>query len=863
MRHSGAVRIAAWAALWCYFCPGVQFQAPVPPQDVAASPPSGEILVPAGTHLGLELQDSLNSKFTQKGERVGFKVSPDVLVGGSVAIARESTVDAVVSVARRAGPARRRGELRLEFEKIVLTDGISFPLAARITRVGRWNRSMIAPTEPGNRDALQDLFGLAQMAGLGAALGSIAGSGTAAAVGAGAGAAIGIAAILMERGPEVDLPPGIMFQIELTKPLTVPAPRGSGTQAAASVPAPPAPPSETATPVAPGATPAPSIPNPPAGETTPLKAGIPPPDTAGAAVNPEAPLPPATAQPADLSVAVSEQGVTFKTDVNLVMVETTVRDARGAIYIKLKREDFQILEDGVEQEIRHFSRDELPLSVALVIDRSGSVAPILQQLQRAGYQTLSQLKAGDEVALFAFDVRCERLEDFTGDRQVIADRIATIQAGGGTNITDTLLDVVRYLDHGAPARRHAIILVSDNQQTVEPRANETEVIRTALETETVVYSVRVANRPTTGLLGFPVPLARGGPVKNITQETGGEIFNTRELGSVESAMQAVISRLKLRFTLGYHRKDTRQDGALRRIEVRLTKTDPLAGQFTVYHRQGYYASKAGRALFSPPSPETLTAVRRGQPSFGRPISAAEQEKGPGKPLTNDDVLMLVQAGFGEDTISEAIRTNACRFDTSADALLKLKNGGVSERIIMAMLAEGRVSRRTPMSGGESITFPERVGLYYLIDGAYVPLAIEPVDWQSSLWSPVSTIGGVTKTTLRAKMQGRSSQLQLSGNPEFLLVCPEGVRETDYHLLRAEEDTKVREFYVGFRVLDDGSHVALGGMGKKRVSFSSERAAAGKFRLKAPDLGKGEFAFLPPTKGLRDTLHTWLYTFGLY
>ena len=348
MRHSGAVGIAALAALGGYFTLGAQSHAPVPSPDIAASPPLEAILVPAGTALGLELQDSLNTKFTQKGDRVGFKVSPDVLIGGRVAIVRESTVDAVVSTVRRAAPAHRKGELRLEFERIVLTDGTSLPLAARITRVGRWNRSSkITPTEPGDRDVKQDLAAVVQTAGLGAVVGSLAGCGQGAMIGAGAGAAIGIALILLEAGPEVDLPPGIMFQIELTQPLKEPISMAGGTQPIARIPTSPAPPSQTAAPEATSATLTPSIPKTPADASAPLKAGIPPPDTARVAVNPETPLSPVpTPQPADFPVAENEPAVTFKTEVNLVTVETTVRDARGAIYIKLKREDFRVLEDG-------------------------------------------------------------------------------------------------------------------------------------------------------------------------------------------------------------------------------------------------------------------------------------------------------------------------------------------------------------------------------------------------------------------------------------------------------------------------------------------------------------------------------------
>ena len=157
-----------------------------------------------------------------------------------------------------------------------------------------------------------------------------------------------------------------------------------------------------------------------------------------------------------------------------------------------KRETFRLFEDGVEQQIRNFSRDELPLAVALVIDRSGSVAPFMNEIRQAAYQALSQLKRGDKVALFTFAGEVQRLEDLTTDRQRIADRIAQIRGGGGTNIIDGLFDAVYYLSSVAPNRRRAVILISDNQATTRPRSSQAQLIRLALESETVVYSVKTA-----------------------------------------------------------------------------------------------------------------------------------------------------------------------------------------------------------------------------------------------------------------------------------------------------------------------------------------------------------------------------------
>ena len=100
-------------------------------------------------------------------------------------------------------------------------------------------------------------------------------------------------------------------------------------------------------------------------------------------------------------------GFTLKVDVNLVLVEATVRDNKGRIINDLEPEDFRVLEDGVEQQITYFSRDELPLAVALVVDGSGSISPVLPQLHHAAHDTLSQLKPDDQVALYAFATRAE------------------------------------------------------------------------------------------------------------------------------------------------------------------------------------------------------------------------------------------------------------------------------------------------------------------------------------------------------------------------------------------------------------------------------------------------------------------------
>jgi Ca-activated chloride channel homolog len=283
----------------------------------------------------------------------------------------------------------------------------------------------------------------------------------------------------------------------------------------------------------------------------------------------------------------------MKVDVSLVLVEATVRDDKGRIISDLKPEDFHVFEDGVEQQITYFSRDELPLAVALVVDGSGSISPVRQELHNAASDTLSQLKPEDQVALYAFAAHPERLVDLTTDRKAIADGILGIGSAGGTNIADALYASIEYLGQEARNRRHAVIMISDNQPTAKGEFSTDDVIRLALETQTIVYSVRSGSYPLGGTLDEPgfIPGARW--VNKVILETGGEIIDMAAVGSAQKAMAAVITRLKQRYTLGYRSSNSNHDRAFRRIDVRLSERgQDQKHPYRVFARHGYYLQPA-------------------------------------------------------------------------------------------------------------------------------------------------------------------------------------------------------------------------------------------------------------------------------
>jgi VWFA-related protein len=283
---------------------------------------------------------------------------------------------------------------------------------------------------------------------------------------------------------------------------------------------------------------------------------------------------------------------TIKVEVDLVPLEVSVRDQGGRPLENLRRDDFRVLEDGVEQQVRYFSHAEIPLALALVVDSSTSVAASLADLRQGALETLSLLKPDDQVALFSFTDKPELVRTLTTDRSALAEDIAAISPGGGTDITDALYEAALYLGQAAPSRRHAIILVSDNEPSDRGQHDDSQVIRAALDSATVIYSIKVGYFEHSRWYYLTHADPALGSVEKDCRETGGVVLDSRNAGSVTSALATLIAWLKEGYSLAYSSTNRRRDGAYRRIEVRLT---PHFGnprkKYIVYARDGYYAPK--------------------------------------------------------------------------------------------------------------------------------------------------------------------------------------------------------------------------------------------------------------------------------
>ncbi len=282
-----------------------------------------------------------------------------------------------------------------------------------------------------------------------------------------------------------------------------------------------------------------------------------------------------------------QQVPTIKREVRLVLVEASVKDKGGKAMKVLKQEDFLLFEDGAQQEIAHFSQDQLPLAVAMVVDLSGSIQPFLRPLRYASMSALKALKKEDEVALFTFTQYVNKRTDLTRDKLAVSDQIEFFDAGGGTNINDGVYEAARYLREQAPAARRVIVVVSDNVPTVSG-VSPGDVLNEALEADAAVYSLKVPGRNPVGskVLGAGRGLVN---VKKLTEETGGEIFDVEKEGSLYLAFAALIERLKTRYTLGFYPGNKSTNRQLRKLEVKLHPSFGVKGKdYSVVAKRGYF-----------------------------------------------------------------------------------------------------------------------------------------------------------------------------------------------------------------------------------------------------------------------------------
>jgi VWFA-related protein len=306
---------------------------------------------------------------------------------------------------------------------------------------------------------------------------------------------------------------------------------------------------------------------------------------------------------------------------DLVLVDALVTNqTTGRVISDLHADDFQLYEDKVKQTITHFSLDRLPLALVLTFDVGGSL-PEETLLKKELLAALRGLKPEDEAAVMAFDFgRVRLIEDFSRDRELIADRLANIRdefqtkaslpppngvrvgMRPGSALNEAVYEAAILLNRRhQPGLRTVIIVVAPEDKPVQfpfVGKSQKKVLEALLEPGTTVNGLvlpglPIINRP--NLVTTPLGLISRGSVSKYVEETGGDLVKVEGSDAGKKLGQA-IERLRARYSLGYLPTNEKWDGKYRRISLTVTpEVEKREGKVIVQARKGYFAKKPTQA----------------------------------------------------------------------------------------------------------------------------------------------------------------------------------------------------------------------------------------------------------------------------
>jgi VWFA-related protein len=292
-----------------------------------------------------------------------------------------------------------------------------------------------------------------------------------------------------------------------------------------------------------------------------------------------------TAEPTTAPATVGDDQ-TLSVNVELVNILFTVADRRGKFVTNLKKDDFRVFEDERAQTITNFSSEtDLPLTIALLVDTSGSIRDKLQFEQRAAteffYSTLQRGK--DKAMIISFDSGVDLIQDFTDDPEKLSGAVQKIRAGGGTSLYDAIYLAVTQKLAGQQGRR-VVILITDGDDN-SSRISLTETLEAAQKNDVTVYAISTNSTISAG----SKDQERGDKtLKKFASETGGKPFFPLKIQDLASSFVGIRDELRAQYQIGYRPSNSRLDGTFRKIRVDLADK-----RFRVRARTGYYMPKSG------------------------------------------------------------------------------------------------------------------------------------------------------------------------------------------------------------------------------------------------------------------------------
>jgi Ca-activated chloride channel homolog len=276
----------------------------------------------------------------------------------------------------------------------------------------------------------------------------------------------------------------------------------------------------------------------------------------------------------------------IRVGVDMVLVPVSVLDPYDRLVTGLDQSNFRVFEDGVEEEIIHFSSEDVPISIGLIFDMSGSMSDKVDKARMAAVQFMRTANPQDEFFLVNFSSEARLSIPFTSSIDNVQNEMMYQRTKGLTALLDAIylgLSEMRYAHNS----RKALLIISDGGDN-HSRYSENEVRELLRESDTQLYAIGLFEPASVRCDLSPEECE--GPVllQELCDMSGGRLFSVQNLNELPDITSKISMELRNQYMLGYKPSNRRRDGRWRKIKVRL---DPPRGlpPLSVYARYGYYA----------------------------------------------------------------------------------------------------------------------------------------------------------------------------------------------------------------------------------------------------------------------------------
>jgi Ca-activated chloride channel homolog len=311
---------------------------------------------------------------------------------------------------------------------------------------------------------------------------------------------------------------------------------------------------------------------------------------AAPAVKAQNPIPPISSPDLPPPPGQNPQGHRLKTDVDLVVLHVTVTDDKGEFVADLDRNEFQVFEDKIQQNVSMFSRDGVPVTMGLVIDNSGSMREKRAQVSAAAMTFVRTSNPQDEAFVVNFndEYYLDTDGDFTSDQRNMNDALSRIDTRGSTALYDAVIGSLSHLKKGHKDKR-VLLVITDGDDDASRKTFE-DAIKASEESNATIYTVGVFSADDLKNDKKMVRHSRK-VLTELAEATGGQAYFPANLDEVTPICEQVAHEIRNQYTIGYYPSNGSKDGTFRAVQVRVFPPKGR-GKVVVRTRTGYYAPKA-------------------------------------------------------------------------------------------------------------------------------------------------------------------------------------------------------------------------------------------------------------------------------